>query len=122
MKSIIKPLDFAIALVILLIAVLIYYVPSKSDADSLCIYVDGKLHRCVDLNESQNDEIEVSSEFGVNKIVIDGGRVRVTESTCDNRLEIRAGEINKAGQSLICLPNRLVVTIEGKDDYDAVTY
>ena len=122
MKGIIKPLDFVMALAILLLAVLIYFVPSKSTSDSLCIYVDGKLYRCVNLNESQNEEIEVRKDFGVNKIVIDGGRVRVKESTCDNRLEIKAGEIDKAGQSLICIPNRLVVTIEGKDDYDAVTY
>lgn len=122
MKNVLKPLDFVFALLILLIAAAIYLTPSYGDAKVLSVYVDGKLTRSVDLKASQEHELEVASEFGCNKIIIQGGRARVAESTCENKLEIKAGEIYKAGQSLICIPNRLVVIIEGKDEYDAVTY
>ena len=122
MKKMLKPFDFVAVLFILLIAAAVYFVPSYGDADVLSVYVDGKLTRVVDLKAQEEYEFEVKSEFGYNKIRVSGGRVCVTESTCENKLEINAGEIYKAGQSLICIPNRLVVTIEGKDEYDAITY
>ena len=50
-------------------------------------------------------------------------RVRVTESDCPDRREVAEGEISRRGQSLICLPHRLIVRIaqEGGET-DASTY
>lgn len=122
MRSIIKPFDFVIVLALLALAFIIYFLPASDADDMLCIYIDGELDRCIDLTKDEYSEFEITSEFGFNKIIIESGKVRVSESSCDNKLEIKAGEISRSGQSLICLPNRLVVTIEGKDEYDAVTY
>ncbi|UKI38046.1 MAG: NusG domain II-containing protein [Clostridiales bacterium] len=45
------------------------------------------------------------------------------KATVPTSFEINGGTINKAGQSLICLPNRFLVKIEGGgDEIDAVTY
>ena len=60
-----------------------------------------------------------------NIVVISGGRVSVTEASCKNQVCVKHGEISRTGESIVCLPNRLVVRIEGGSEegggYDSVT-
>ena len=56
-----------------------------------------------------------------NIVEIKGGEVSVTGASCRNQVCVRHGSISKAGESIVCLPNRLVVTIEGGSGYDTVT-
>ena len=48
-----------------------------------------------------------------NKIEIKDCRVRMLEASCPNHLCIRQGWISLEGQSIVCLPNKVVVRIEG---------
>lgn len=50
-----------------------------------------------------------------NVIEIREGSVSVTEASCPDKVCIHQGRISTAGQNIICLPNRLIVTIEGGD-------
>ena len=57
-----------------------------------------------------------------NIVQISGGAVSVTGASCRNQVCVKHGSISRAGESIVCLPNRLVVTIEGKGGgYDTVT-
>ena len=56
-----------------------------------------------------------------NTVRISGGRVSVTAASCRNQVCTKHSSISKTGESIVCLPNRLVVTIEGGDGYDTVT-
>jgi len=51
--------------------------------------------------------------------------VRVLESACPGKDCMHAGRISRAGERIICLPNRLVVSLTGAQDsggeIDAVT-
>ncbi len=86
------------------------------------VEVDGALYGRYSLEEKNGKTLAITTEFGYNKIVIENGGVRVTESTCPDRLEILAGEIRNSGEMLVCLPNRLVVRIEGEGSVDGVVY
>ena len=59
---------------------------------------------------------------GSNILVIADGRAWLTEANCPDLLCVKQGKIHYAGQSIICLPNRLSVTVEGgeSDGVDAV--
>ena len=59
---------------------------------------------------------------GSNILVIAEGRAWLSEANCPDRLCVRQGKIHYTGQSIICLPNRLTVTVEGgeSDGIDAV--
>ncbi len=52
---------------------------------------------------------------GTNLLVIQGGWAFVREASCPDKLCVRQGRIQKTGQSIVCLPNRLTVSIEGGD-------
>jgi len=51
----------------------------------------------------------------VNGVVIEigGGRARVTDSPCRDRLCMRAGWLERPGDVAICLPQRVIVEIRG---------
>ena len=59
---------------------------------------------------------------GSNILVIADGQAWLSEANCPDLLCVRQGRIRYAGQSIICLPNRLTVTVEGgeSDDVDMV--
>ncbi len=58
---------------------------------------------------------------GHNKVVIYDGEVRMEEADCPDKLCVLQGKISRSGQTIICLPNKVMVTIKGgKSEYDGV--
>lgn len=96
----------------------------RENATSVIIEVDGKCYAQYSLKEiHEPNRVEIETEYGYNLLLLEQGQVSVLESSCKDKLEIHAGVIKRAGQQLICLPNRLVVRLDGKDEYiDGVTY
>lgn len=63
-------------------------------------------------------------EEGYNLLLISGGQVSVSDADCPDGLCVRQRAIARNGESIICLPHKLVIQIESKEesDLDAVTY
>ena len=59
---------------------------------------------------------------GTTRLEIKGGSAYLTDTSCPDHLCEKMGKINSVGQSIICLPNRVVVEITGdySSEYDAV--
>lgn len=57
-------------------------------------------------------------------IEVKSGRLRVIESDCPNHLCMKMGPISSEDQTIICIPNKVLITIKGDDkrDVDSVTY
>ena len=54
-------------------------------------------------------------------VAAENGAVRVSESDCPNQDCVHSGAISRAGQSVVCLPARVAVTLEGAAaDYDLI--
>ena len=69
------------------------------------------------------DTLRIAGPLGVTTIQIAEGRARVLDAPCPHQLCVKTGAISKAGAMVVCVPNRVVVRIEGhsKDGVDAVT-
>ena len=53
--------------------------------------------------------------------MIRDGKADVTEADCPDKLCVLQGKISRSGQTIICLPNKTMVTIKGgKSEYDGV--
>ena len=49
------------------------------------------------------------------------GSVRVLKSDCPGQDCVRMGPVSRGGQSIVCLPWHMSITLGGSGDYDAVT-
>lgn len=104
-------------------AVIMLLVGLKGEAgESADIYVDGVIKGSYPLDEEA--QIKISGyNGGTNILEISDGCAHMTEASCPDKLCIHQGKADRSGQSIVCLPNRVVVKISGKDvdEYDAVT-
>ena len=118
--------DYIVIVVLALVILLSFFVflPKKGEFKSTTavIKVDGELYKEIKLTDNYNNFIEINSKFGYNKIDILGKKVKITEADCEDKLCHNMGEIEKPGQSLVCLPHRLIVYIEGDTEYNYVSY
>lgn len=70
----------------------------------------------------RNNVLTVPGALGGVKVEIDRGRVRVTESACPDRICVHRGWISRGQDSVICVPNRVIVRLENSPgEIDAVT-
>lgn len=86
------------------------------------VYVDGELRGEYELEKER--EIEIDGYMGGrNVLVISGDQAYMKEASCPDGLCMHQGKVSRAGQSIVCLPNRVVVKISGGKggDLDAVT-
>ena len=98
---------------------------SDSSGDRLCVIkVDGEEMHRINLSSVIDDEvIDISTEYGENKILVNPDGVKVTYSDCPRKIEMTENPISKPGQSLVCLPHRLIIEIIGGETTpDAVSY
>jgi len=76
------------------------------------IEVDGKLKYTFPLNKDRT--VEFSGVIGMTTVEIKGGKVRIKEAPCPNRVCIHQGWIESG--AVICLPNKVIVTISRPDN------
>lgn len=83
------------------------------------VTVDGELYGTYPLNE--NREIPITSQTSrngkeaVNYLVISDGSADMVRADCPDKLCVRQAAISHVGETIICLPNRVVVTITGEE-------
>ena len=89
------------------------------DDGIVIVKVDGEEKGTYRLSEEQTIEIN----GGTNILQIKEGKADMTEADCPDKLCVHQKAISKDGESIICLPNQVVVEIESSEssEYDAVT-
>lgn len=114
---IIKVTALLIALVIFVIGIVLRKLDFYDDGSSegaaalkAVISIDNEEKYSLPLDE--NTTFTVSSKYGINEVVIEDGKVSVTEADCPDKLCVKQGKKDKAGDTIICLPHRMIVTIE----------
>ncbi len=82
---------------------------------------DGQVIGSYSLSEDMELEITDDRE-GKNTLVIEMGQANITEADCPDKLCVKQKAISKNGESIICLPHRLVIEIAGgvNPDIDAL--
>lgn len=86
------------------------------------ISIDGELYGLYEFSD-RTQKIDIKTRFGENIVKIDKTGVWVDEASCKDKLDIKVGKINKAGQVIVCLPNRLMIELQNSErKVDGVTY
>ena len=71
-------------------------------------------------SERKFDYINTSEEL---TIQAEPGRIRIAESACPSQDCVHTGWISRAGQQIICLPDKLVISLSGSgsQEFDAIS-
>lgn len=104
------------------VMLLFLYGGSSNSGEYVQIEINGKVTQTLPLNEDSEYEIE-SENGGKNTLVIKDGKAKMTEADCPDGICKNHKAISRNGESIICLPHMVVVTVvkdSDSDDIDAV--
>lgn len=87
---------------------------TKKPGEYAVITVDGEEYARYPLSEDREEVIE--TERGKNILIIKEGYADITEATCPDGICERQHKINESGESLVCLPNKVTVTVVGSEE------
>ena len=92
-----------VVLLSLTVAVMLYF---KGGGTTVTVKQDNKTVYSGSLFD--DTEIKLSG----NTVTVKDGKAYMSWGSCKNQLCIHKGEISKAGESIICLPNKVIVETE----------
>jgi hypothetical protein len=73
---------------------------------------DKKVIRVLPLSKDHRETIK--SKYGTNTIVIKNGKADVTKADCKNQVCVNSRKISKNGETIVCLPHKLILTVVPK--------
>ncbi|MGL4344348.1 MAG: NusG domain II-containing protein [Cellulosilyticaceae bacterium] len=81
------------------------------------ISVNGEVQKRIPLTGQHNSrDYTITTEYGTNVIRTQNEKIAIIDADCPDKICSEPGFIMKPGQSLVCLPHRLYVGIEGVSD------
>lgn len=122
-----KKIQIGIIFIMLLGAVAGYFfIHNKKVENPVAnIYKDGKLIKSIDLNKVKNDyEFKIGDNKHYNIVKVSKKGIKIIEASCPDKVCIKTGEIHDSLLPIACLPNNLIIKIEGAkhDEFDTKTY
>ncbi len=118
MKLSFKPADFLfLAISVILIALSLIALSGRGEGTPKAVIKVKDTEYIYPLNQPR--ELEFEGVIDKAHLVIHNGCIEFVESPCRDKICIHMGQARKDGDFLACLPNRIIVTVEGgKSDTD----
>ncbi|NLZ68838.1 MAG: NusG domain II-containing protein [Spirochaetales bacterium] len=112
-------LDYLLYILVLLVVVSLFIFQSTKQVASFIQVTtqEGTYRYSLDKDKT----LTFSGPVGKTTISIENRQVSIQNSDCPNKTCIKNGSINTEGQILVCLPNAIVVKIEGEGDDIAIS-
>lgn len=114
-----KKKDLIIAGIVLLLAgllALVFHFAGGDPGGRVQVKVDGRVVGTYALVEEQT--VPFDTDYGHNLLVIKDGKAHMEEADCPDHYCMEQGEISKTGETLVCLPHKLVVEVVSGNDAD----
>ena len=86
----------------------------RKEGNTVKVTIDGQLFGTYPLEKDR--VVEIKTENGYNLLVIENGTAYVKEANCPDGVCSSHRPIRFSGSSIICLPNKVVVSIEDKEE------
>ncbi|NMM61333.1 NusG domain II-containing protein [Clostridium sp. P21] len=111
-------------IIISVISVFLYKQHIKGSHRIATIKQNGKIIKTIDLNAiKENQEIKITydgNHYNIVEIVSD--KIRIKDADCPDKICVKNGWISEPGQSSVCLPHKLIISIQGKNSkFDQIT-
>lgn len=100
-----------------------FFLGRRDEPVVVAVFQDGQKTGVYSLLEDQTVFIPYEDKH-YNLLFISDGEASISDADCPDGLCIKTRSIRQGGESIICLPHKLVIQIESerKGELDAVTY
>lgn len=95
--------------IIILVSIPIFSTDISEKDSMVSIEINGVKHSLIPLDTDSEINID-----GIGTVKIKDSEVYISEPTCKDKLCERMGKISKSYQSIICLPNKVIIKIIAK--------
>lgn len=109
-----KKNDWILVAVILCVAcagIFLYAELGQKSAGNVIVKVDGEVKQSYSLSECKEVKIDDTNVF-----LIQDGKVKMTEADCPDKICVKHKAISKNKETIVCLPNKVVLEIVGEDE------
>ena len=88
---------------------------AAGEGDAVTVSIDGKVYRSYSLSENITVDIRSGENgAGLNVLVIENGEAYVSHASCPDGICSAHKPIKRNGESIICLPNRVVISVNSE--------
>ncbi|MDD2365741.1 MAG: NusG domain II-containing protein [Desulfuromonadaceae bacterium] len=94
---------------------------SKSRSTQAVVTVNGDIIRKINMPTNSRYSFAIEGSSGSFRVELDGEKIKVSEAHCAGQVCLNQGWISRAGQSIICIPEKIVIRLEGRTMLDAIT-
>lgn len=111
-----KKSDIIIIGIVFVIALVcgIYFYFGKEEGSYAIVKVDGEIYGQYSLKKEQIIQIP-SERDNYNQLVITEGYADIQDASCPDKICVHQKKINKSGETLVCLPNKVIVEIKSEE-------
>lgn len=105
----------AILLAVVVIAGLAFFL-LREEGDTVTVTVDGKPYGSYPLSEDRTVDIRTGDGGGqLNRLVIRDSKAFVETATCPDGICAAHKPVSRDGESIVCLPHKVVITVRGTE-------
>jgi len=94
------------------------FLPAGSVGELLAVRTPDSL---TEISLGVDGRYPVSGPLGTAWLVVQKGRAHLENAPCPLKICEAMGSIDRSGQVIVCLPNRIVVKVSGLEEVDAVS-
>lgn len=100
-----------IAIIAVAIAALSLFAVFSKPGDYVVVNIDGIEANRYPLSDNLKTDI-ITGDGNINTLVIEDGRAYVSYADCPDKICVSHRKISRDGESIVCLPHKLVISIE----------
>ncbi len=109
-----KIIIIALSAFCILCAALFFLLKNMPSGSIAVISVNGEEYERIDLQSVQEPyDIEIKTKYGTNIVHVEPGAISITSASCPDKVCVKQGRMTGGGIPIVCMPNRLVISIEG---------
>ncbi len=112
-----RPLKISDFIIIIFFLSALFFIP-RSSGEKIIVIVDKRKEYIYPLNVDRI--VEFKGKIGMIKLEIRDKKAKVIESSCPQKICMKTGWIENKGEQIICVPNRVIIRIDG-EQLDAIT-
>jgi len=107
-----------VVVIITLGATAIYKAAIKGTENIAVIKREGTVLKTIDLNKVvKEEEFTIKTDDGhYNTMLVKNNYIKIVDADCLHQECVKSGAISEPGQMIVCLPDKLIITIEGQAD------